>query len=182
MSRIGKLPVVLPDKIEVKINWNEIDVKWPLGTLNMSYRSEYVTVSMEENTIIVTPKSLEEKLSKALWGTTRANINNMIEWVSKWYKKSLEINWVWYKFELKWDEIILSIWYSHKVTIKIPSFIKVSVDEKLKNVLHFESVDKQKLWEFVSKIRAKKPPEPYKGKWIKYVEEKIRRKAWKTGK
>lgn len=181
MSRIGKLPVVLADKVEAKILDNVIEVKWSLGTLKAEIH-ELVSVSIEDNKITVTPKDLENPLSKALWWTTRANINNMVEWVSKGYTKSLEINWVWYKFEVAWNKLILSIWFSHKVEMEAPKNITLKMDEKFKNTVHFASIDKQLLWEFVAKVRAKKKPEPYKGKWIKYVWENIRRKAWKSGK
>jgi large subunit ribosomal protein L6 len=181
MSRIGKMPVVLADKVEARIFENMIEVKWSLWTLQ-SQIHEFVSVSIEDNKIIVTPKDLENPLSKALWWTTRANINNMVEWVSKWYKKSLEINGVWYKFEVAWNMLILSIWYSHKVEMEVPKLITFKADEKLKNTVHFSSIDKQLLWEFVAKVRSKKKPEPYKWKWIKYVWENIRRKAWKSGK
>lgn len=181
MSRIGKLPVVIPEKVEVKITDNVISVTWPLWSLNWEIH-DLVSVSVEENNIKVNPKDLENSLSKALWGTTRANINNMVTWVSVWYSKSLEINWVWYKMEVSGTKLILSIWYSHKVEVEAPKGVTIKADEKLKNTIHFSSSDKQLLWEFVSKIRAMKKPEPYKWKWIKYVWEVIRRKAWKTGK
>lgn len=181
MSRIGKLPVVLAPKVEAKIIDNVIEVTWPLWTLKTEIH-KLVWVKVEEWKVIVTPKDLENPLSKALWGTVRANINNMVEWVSKWYTKSLEINWVWYKMEVAWNKLVLSIGYSHKVEIDAPKNITMKVDEKMKNIIHFSSIDKQLLWEFVSRIRAKKKPEPYKWKWIKYVWENIRRKAWKSGK
>lgn len=181
MSRIGKLPVVLADKVEAKVLDNVIEVKWPLWTLNAEIH-ELVWVTVEDGKVVVTPKDLENPLSKALWGTVRANINNMVEWVSKGYTKSLEINWVWYKMEIAGTKLVLSIGYSHKVDVETPKNITMKADEKFKNTIHFTSIDKQLLWEFVSKIRAMKKPEPYKGKWIKYVWENIRRKAWKSGK
>lgn len=181
MSRIGKLPVVLAPKVEAKILDNVIEVSGPLWTLKAEIH-ELVSVSIEDGKVTVTPKDLENPLSKALWGTTRANINNMVEWVSVWYTKSLEINGVWYKMEVSGTKLILSIGFSHKVEVEVPKAITMKADEKLKNTVHFSSSDKQLLWEFVSKIRAKKKPEPYKGKWIKYVNEVIRRKAWKSGK
>ena len=128
--------------------------------------------------LIVTPK---DKQANALWWTTRSLINNMVEWVTNWFKKSLEIVWVGYKFEVQWAKLVLSIGYSHKVDMEIPTWLKIEMDEKLKNVLHISGIDKQLVWEFASKIRAKKKPEPYKGKWIKYVWETIIRKAGKTG-
>jgi len=181
MSRIGKLPVVLPEKVEAKIVDNVIEIKWSLWVLSTQIH-ELVSVSIENNQISVSPNDIENSLSKALWGTVRANINNMVEWVSKGYTKSLEINWVWYKMEISWTKLVLSIWFSHKVEVETPKNITMKADEKFKNMIHFSSTDKQLLWEFVSKIRAMKKPEPYKGKWIKYVWENIRRKAWKSGK
>ena len=105
----------------------------------------------------------------------------MIIWITAWYKKTLEISWVGYKFDVQWDKILLSIWYSHKVEVKIPVWLKVELDEKQKNIMYISWIDKQLVWEFAAKIRAKKKPEPYKGKWIKYADEHIRRKAGKTG-
>lgn len=181
MSRIGKLPVVLAPKVEAKILDNVIEVSGPLWTLKTEIH-ELVSVAVEDGKVTVTPKDLENPLSRALWGTIRANINNMVVWVSVGYTKSLEINGVWYKMEVSWAKLILSIWFSHKVEVEVPKNILAKADEKLKNTIHFSSSDKQLLWEYVSKIRAMKKPEPYKGKWIKYVWENIRRKAWKSGK
>ncbi|MGE4443813.1 MAG: 50S ribosomal protein L6 [Candidatus Altimarinota bacterium] len=181
MSRIGKLPVVLAPKVEAKILDNVIEVSGPLGTLKAEIH-ELVSVSIEDGKVTVTPKDLENPLSKALWGTTRANINNMVEGVSVGYTKSLEINGVGYKMEVSGTKLILSIGFSHKVEVEVPKAITMKADEKLKNTVHFSSSDKQLLGEFVSKIRAKKKPEPYKGKGIKYVGEVIRRKAGKSGK
>jgi len=179
MSRIGKNPVTIADKVEVNISGNNIKVKGPLWELSFDFRDDQVKVEKQENQIIVKP--LDEKFS-AMWGTTRAVINNMVIWVTEGYKKSLEINWVGYKFEVQGNKIILSIGYSHKVEMEVPSELKAALDDKQKNVLHISWIDKQKVWEFASKIRAKKKPEPYKGKGIKYVGEHIRRKAGKTGK
>jgi len=179
MSRIGKAPVELSDKVDATISDNNIKIKGPLWELSFDFRADFVEVKKEENQIIVTP--LDEKYS-AMWGTTRAVINNMVIWVTEGYKKSLEINWVGYKFEAQWSKLILSIGFSHKVEMEVPSELKVALDDKKKNVLHISWIDKQLVWEFASKIRAKKKPEPYKGKGIKYVWEHIRRKAGKTGK
>jgi len=177
MSRIGKLPIEISDKVTVTLKWNEISVKWTLWELNFVY-SDNVEVKQVENSIVVTPKSNE---ANALWWTTRAVINNMVEWVTNWFKKSLEINWVGYKFEVQWNKLVLSIGFSHKVEMDVPTGLKAEIDEKAKNVLHISWIDKQLVWEFASKVRAKKKPEPYKWKWIKYVWEQIIRKAGKTG-
>jgi len=179
MSRIGKAPIELSDKVEINLSNNNIKVKGPLGELSFNFRDDFVEVKKENNNIIVTP--LDEKYS-AMWGTTRAVINNMVVWVTQGYKKSLEIVWVGYKFEIQWNKLILSIGFSHKVEMDIPTELKIILDEKLKNVIHVSWIDKQLVWEYASKIRSKKKPEPYKGKGIKYVWEHIRRKAGKTGK
>lgn len=177
MSRIGKSPVSFNDKVDVKVNWNTIIIKGPLWELSFDF-SQNVKVEVSGNEIICIP--INEK-SSAIWGTTRSIINNMVEWVTKWFKKSLEINWVGYKFEVQGQKIILSIGYSHKVEMAIPAWLKVELDDKAKNILHVSGIDKQLVWEFAAKIRSKKKPEPYKGKWIKYVWEHIIRKAGKTG-
>ncbi len=177
MSRIGKLPVAIPEKVEVKITGNNVEVKWEKGTLNFEF-SNTVAVSVEEGNVIVSKLSDD---GKALWWTTRAVIANMVEGVSAGYTKSLEINGVGYKFEVQWQKLVLSIGYSHKVEMEVPSDLKIAMDEKLKNVIHVSGIDKQRVWQFASKVKAKKKPEPYKGKGIKYVGEYVRRKAGKTG-
>lgn len=177
MSRIGKLPIVLSDKVEVTLNGRDIKVKWPLGELSFSH-SDKVEVVKEDNNLIVNPVWDD---SNALWWTTRAVLNNMVEGVTNGYTRSLEINWVGYKFEVSGNKLVLSVGFSHKVEIEVPTWLKTELDEKAKNVLHIKWIDKQFVWEFAAKIRAIKKPEPYKGKWIKYVGEHIRRKAGKAG-
>lgn len=177
MSRIGKMPIALTEKVEVTIAENNIKVKWPLWELSFDF-SKKVNVVKEENSIIVTPV---DDSASALWGTTRSIINNLVIWVSEGFKKSLEISWVGYKFEVSGQKLTLSIGFSHKVDMEVPASLKAEIDAKDKNILHISGIDKQIVWEFASKVRAKKKPEPYKGKWIKYVWEHIRRKAGKTG-
>jgi large subunit ribosomal protein L6 len=115
-----------------------------------------------------------------MWGTTRAVIQNMVLWTAEGFKKSLEINGVWYKFEVSGQKLTLSIGLSHKVDMEVPNGLKVEADAQEKNVIHISWIDKQKVGEFAAKVKAKKKPEPYKGKGIKYVWEYVRRKAWKT--
>lgn len=177
MSRIGKLPIVLSDKVEVTLNGRDVKVKWPLGELSFTYSNE-VEVIKEDNNLVVNPVWED---SSALWGTTRAVLNNMVLWVTEGFQRSLEINWVGYKFEVSGSKLILSVGYSHKVEVEIPTWLNVELDEKAKNVLHIKWVNKQFVWEFAAKVKAIKKPEPYKGKWIKYVGEHIRRKAGKAG-
>ena len=178
MSRIWKLPVTLPSWVTAKIDGNTITVTGSKGTLSHTFVSD-VTVTQEENNIIVAPTNDD---AKALWGTTRAIIANLVVWVSEGYKKSLEINGVGYKFEVQWQKLILSVWFSHKVEKAIPADIQVEADAKAKNVIHVSGIDKQKVGQFASQVKMIKKPEPYKGKWIKYVWEYIRRKAGKSGK
>ena len=116
MSRIGKLPVVLSDKVEVTLNGRDIKVKGPLWELSFTF-SETVEVIKEENNLIVKPLGEE---AKALWGTTRAILNNMVVWVTEGYKRSLEIIWVGYKFEVQGTTLVLSIGLSHKVDMPVP--------------------------------------------------------------
>ncbi|MDD3646612.1 MAG: 50S ribosomal protein L6 [Candidatus Gracilibacteria bacterium] len=178
MSRIGKLPVVLSDKAQATVSANNITLKGPLGELSFNYH-ESVNVKQEGNEIIVSPK---DDLAGAMWGTTRAIINNMFVGVTEGYKKSLEVTGVGYKFEVQGNKLVLSLGFSHKVEVDVPTGLKAAMDEKEKNVMHITGIDKQLVGEFTAKIRAMKKPEPYKGKGIKYVGEHIRRKAGKTGK
>lgn len=177
MSRIGKLPIVLSDKVEVTLNGNDIKVKWPLGELSFTH-TDSVEVKKEDNNLVVNPIWND---SSALWWTTRAVLNNMVEWVSTWFTKSLEISWVGYKFEVSWTKLILSVGFSHKIEVEIPKWLEINPDEKAKNTIHIKWIDKQFVGEFAAKVRAIKKPEPYKGKWIKYVGEYVRRKSGKAG-
>lgn len=178
MSRIWKSPVSLLEKVEARVDGNTIVVKWPLGELTFDF-SPKVEVVVSEKEINVTKK---DENANALWGTTRSIIDNMVVWVVSWYKKSLEIVWVGYKFEVQWTKLVLSIGYSHKVDMIIPTGLKIELDEKKKNILYISGTDKQAVGEFASKVRSKKKPEPYKGKGIRYLGEHVRRKAGKTGK
>ena len=178
MSRIWKSPVTLLEKVEARVDWNTIVVKWPLWELSFDFHNK-INVSVSEKEITVTKK---DENANALWGTTRSIIDNMVVWVTSGYKKSLEIIWVGYKFEVQWAKLILSIGYSHKVEVEIPKTLKVELDDKKKSILHVSGTDKQEVWEFTAKIRAMKKPEPYKGKGIRYLGENVRRKAGKTGK
>lgn len=181
MSRIGKLPITIPSGVDVSVKDSTIEVKGPKGTLNFVFKDEAVKVSVADAEVIV-EKVWDTKEAKALWGTTRACINNMVEGVTNWYKKGLEINWVGYKFEIQGKTLILSVGFSHKVEVPFPAGIEVALDEKAKNIIYVSGIDKQAVGEFAAKIRAYKKPEPYKGKGIKYLGEYIRRKAGKTGK
>ncbi len=177
MSRIWKLPVTILEKVTVAVKGNNIAVKWPLWELSFDF-SPKIQVAVNEKEVVVTKN---DEWANALWGTTRSIIDNMVVGVTEGYTKSLEIVGVWYKFEAQWKKLILSIGYSHKVEMEIPADIKIELDWKKKEILKVSGIDKQSVWEFAAKVRAKKKPEPYKGKGIKYVWEHIRRKAGKTG-
>ena len=131
MSRIGKAPVAIPEKVEVKVEGKTITTKGGLGELTFDFRDEAVKVEVQEWNVVVTPVNED---SRALWGTTRAVIQNMVIGVSEGFKKSLEINGVGYKFEVQWQKLVLSIGYSHKVDMEVPGGIKVTMDEKEKNI------------------------------------------------
>ena len=178
MSRIGKIPVSVPEKVEVSINGPIITVKWPLWELSFSF-SDKVNVKIEEKEIIVRPIWEE---SAAFWGTTRAIISNMVEGVTNGFKKTLELQWVGYKFEVQNGQLTMSLGFSHKIEVSPPKGIKIEADEKEKNTIHIIWIDKQLVGEFAAKIRSRKKPEPYKGKWIRYAGEYVRRKAGKSGK
>lgn len=178
MSRIWKLPVSLPSWVTAKIENNTVTVTWPKGTLSFNFVSE-VGITQEDNSLSI---NLIDKEAIALWGTTRAIVANLVVWVTEWFKKSLEISGVGYKFEIQWQKLVLSVGFSHKVEKNIPSDIQVVFDEKAKNVIHITWIDKQRVGQFASQVKMIKKPEPYKGKWIKYQGEHIRRKAGKSGK
>ena len=139
MSRIGKVPVTIPEKVAVTITWQNVSVKWPTGTIDYTF-TDRVSIKQVENDIVVAPVTESDS---ALWGTTRAVISNMVEWAANGFKKSLEINWVWYKFEVSGQKITLSIGFSHKVEMEVPTWLKAELDDKLKNVVHISGIDKQ---------------------------------------
>lgn len=174
MSRVGKQPITIPDKVEVNIANNTVTVKGPLGEL--SYKvSDILSVTKEENKIVL--KIVKKRAeSNAFWGLFRALIANMIEGVYTGFQKTLEIEGVGYRAEVKGNEIVLNIGYSHPVILEIPKGLKVEVD---KSKIKIRGIDKQSVGQFAAEIRSKRKPEPYKGKGIRYEGEHIRRKAGK---
>lgn len=178
MSRIGKMPIAIPAGVEVTLNGNDITVKGPKGTLSRTVHSN-MAVNMEGNVITVTRPN-DEKENRALHGLTRSLIANMVEGVSNGYKKELEINGIGYRAEKQGKDLVLTIGYSHKVVMTEIDGITIEVPSPNKVVI--SGPDKQKVGQFAANIREKRPPEPYKGKGIKYVDEYIRRKEGKAGK
>ena len=178
MSRIGKLPVAIPAGVEVKLEeGNVITVKGPKGTLTRKLVDD-LDIKVEGSEVIVTrPGDL--KRYKSLHGLTRTLIFNMVEGVTNGYTKELEINGVGYRAAKAGKKLTLTLGYSHPVEMEDPEGIETKVDG---NKITVSGIDKEKVGQFAAEIRTKRPPEPYKGKGIKYTTETIRRKVGKTGK
>jgi large subunit ribosomal protein L6 len=185
MSRIGKKPITLPKGVDVKISdGNLVTVKGPKGTLTQQLHPE-VLIGQENGTITVTRPS-DEKLHKALHGLSRTLIYNMVVGVTDGWTRNLEINGVGYRAAMEGKTLVLNLGFSHQVRLDPPENVQYVVGErKSANEplgLQVRGIDKQVVGEEAARIRGLRPPEPYKGKGIKYAEEKIRRKAGKAGK
>lgn len=178
MSRIGKLPIPIPDKVDVKIDGSKVTVKGPLGQMVQETRPE-VAVKVEDKDIIVERRD-DTRESRAFHGLYRALISNMVTGVSEGFKRELDVVGVGYKTELKGNNIELQLGYSHPISFPLPEGIKAEVDPKT-NHITLTGYDKQVLGQTAANIRSLRPPEPYKGKGVKYTEETIRRKAGKAG-
>jgi large subunit ribosomal protein L6 len=181
MSRIGKLPVDLPSGVTVTVDEaNMVTVKGPLGTLSQKVDSD-IKVEVENNTIVLSRPNDEKRL-KSLHGLYRALIANMVAGVSKGYRKELELVGVGYRAEANGQRLEMSLGYSHDIIMELPQEIKVETKtEKRSNpVITLSSIDKQLIGHIAAKIRSLRPPEPYKGKGIKFVGEQLRRKAGKS--
>ena len=181
MSRIGKLPVNLPSGVTISVDdANVVSVKGPLGTLSQKLDRD-ITIEVENNQIIVSRPN-EEKRLKSLHGLYRALIANMVVGVTTGYKKELELVGVGYRAEANGQRLEMSLGYSHDIVIELPQEIKVETKtEKRSNpVITLSSIDKQLIGHIAAKIRSLRPPEPYKGKGIKFVGEQLRRKAGKS--
>lgn len=177
MSRIGRLPIAIPSGVEIKLEEdNFITVKGPKGTLNRKL-VEDLTITIENNEVIVTRPS-DLKRYKSLHGLTRTLIFNMVEGVTNGYTKELEINGVGYRAAKSGNKLNLTLGYSHPVEMIDPEGVTTTVDGTNKIIV--SGIDKEKVGQFAAEIRAKRPPEPYKGKGIKYVDERIIRKEGKT--
>ena len=179
MSRIGRLPVVIPPHVDVNIVGTLIRVKGPKGNLEYSFPND-ITVSVENGSIIVKRPS-DDASHRALHGTTRALIQNMVTGVSTGFERILEINGVGYRAEVQGKNLVLNLGYSHPIVVEPLDDISFDVDLKTRQI-KIMGPDKQKVGQMADDIRKKRPPEPYLGKGIKYLEEKIRRKAGKSGK
>ena len=178
MSRIGKKPIVIPAGVDVKLDGTKITVKGPKGTLERELHPSMI-VEMEGNEINVSRPN-DNKENRSLHGLTRTLINNMVTGVNETFKKELEVNGIGYRCEVKGQVLTLKIGYSHDVVMTAPEGITVEVPNPNKVVI--SGPDKQKVGQFAANVREKRPPEPYKGKGIKYADEHIRRKEGKAGK
>ncbi len=178
MSRIGRLPIIVPNNVELKYNNNELEIKGPLGIIKQQI-PEGIEIKIESKTINVIRKS-DLKKYKALHGLVRSLIYNHIVGVTKGWSKRLQLVGVGYRANLKGNVLVLSLGYSHDIEYKIPDGIQVKVDQQVK--IELTGIDKQKVGQVSAIIRSFRPPEPYKGKGIRYEDELVRRKAGKAGK
>lgn len=177
MSRVGKKPISIPDDVEVNLDSNQVKVKGPEGTLEMKVNPE-LNLGREQDQIKVEVEGSVDKNTKALWGTTRAKIANMIKGVREGYEKKLKIKGLGYKAQDKGDKIVLEVGFSHPVELEKPSDVNFDIDQD-ENIITVSGIDKSKVGQVAAKIRNVKPPEPYKGKGIRYLGEEIKRKEGK---
>jgi large subunit ribosomal protein L6 len=179
MSRIGKMPVTLPKGVQVDIHGNTVKVKGPKGEMTRTF-PENIAIEMKDGQIVVIRPS-EERTIRALHGTTRALIHNMVVGVSDGFAKVLQIEGVGYRAEMKGKQLVMALGYSHPVAVDPPTGIAFVVDEKAKTIT-VSGMDRELVGQVTADIRKWRPPEPYKGKGLRYMGEKVRRKAGKAGK
>ncbi len=179
MSRIGKLPVVVPSGVNVKVEDGEVLVTGPKGELRQRILSEVVGVSLNDGRVIVERKG-DAKQHRSAHGLTRTLIANMVEGVSKGFRKSLEISGVGYRAAKSGERLNLSLGYSHPVAFEAPKGVVLTVEGQ--NKIHVDGIDKQAVGQVAADIRRLRRPEPYKGKGIRYEGERVRKKLGKAGK
>lgn len=179
MSRIGRLPVVIPSGVTVDINKNSVVVKGPKGELQRDFPPE-IELKQEDGQVVTTRHS-DHRIHRSKHGLTRALLNNMITGVSTGFKRQLYIEGVGYKAAVEGRKLVLNVGYSHNVVFEPPQGVSFEIDKTGRD-LTITGIDKEMLGEISARIRRTRPPEPYKGKGIRYAEEKVRRKAGKAGK
>jgi large subunit ribosomal protein L6 len=179
VSRIGRMPIVIPPNVDVQINGSHVRVKGPKGEMQHTFPAG-VEISKDDGVLSVSRES-DERTFRALHGMTRALINNMVVGVSTGFEKVLEVNGVGYRAEVSGNNLVLHVGYSHPVVVEPPEGISFEVDPRTRQVKVL-GYSKEAVGQMAADIRKVRPPEPYKGKGIKYLDEKIRRKAGKTGK
>ena len=178
MSRIGRAPIAIPAGVEIKVEDNNVvTVKGPKGTLTQQFNPN-MAIAMENGHLTVSRPN-DNKENRALHGLTRALLHNMVVGVTDGYKKTLEVNGVGYRAAKEGNKLVLNIGYSH--TVEVPEIDGITIEVPQPNQIVVSGCDKQKVGQFAAEIREKRPPEPYKGKGIKYADEVIRRKVGKTG-
>ena len=178
MSRIGRAPIAIPAGVEVKIEAeNVVTVKGPKGTLTQKFNPN-MAIAMEDGVLHVTRPN-DAKENRSLHGLTRTLIHNMVVGVTEGYKKELDVNGVGYRVAKEGNKLVMNLGFSHQVTVEEVPGIEIEVPGPNKIIIH--GCDKQQVGQFAAEVREKRPPEPYKGKGIKYTDEVIRRKAGKTG-
>ena len=178
MSRIGKKPITIPAGVDVKIDGHKVTVKGPKGTLENTFNPE-IGIALEGNEIIVT-RPTDDKNHRALHGLTRTLVANMVEGVTNGYSKTLEVNGVGYRAQKQGKNLVMNLGYSHQVIV--PETAGITIDVPSPNQIVISGADKQQVGQFAAEVREKRPPEPYKGKGIKYADEHIRRKEGKAAK
>jgi len=181
MSRIGKKPITLPAKVEVKIDGQQVTIKGPKGELSHEVHPE-MKVAMEEGKVVITRPS-DMRQHRALHGLTRALLANMVTGVSDGFRRSLEIEGVGYQADLRGKDLVFRLGYSHEIVVNPPPSITFVVPPDSRGrLIHVDGIDKQVVGQVAANIRELRPPEPYKGKGIRYSDEVVRRKAGKTAK
>jgi large subunit ribosomal protein L6 len=176
MSRIGKKPVTVPTGVTVNLANGQLAVKGPKGELKRPVPG-LVTLKVEKAAVTITREN-DEPATRARHGLVRALVNNMVEGVTKGFERKLEINGVGYKAEVAGDKLTMALGYSHPVVFQLPKGVGAKVD---KNIIILSGIDRELLGQTAAKVRSFRPPEPYKGKGVKYLEEHIKRKVGKTG-
>jgi large subunit ribosomal protein L6 len=179
VSRIGRLPVEVPQGVDVTIKGSHVRVKGPKGQLEHTFPAA-MKISLKDGVVTVERPS-DERNHRALHGMTRALINNMVTGVNKGFEKVLEINGVGYRAELSGEKLVVNVGYSHPVEVEPPEGITFEVETRARQI-KVQGYDKAVVGQVAADIRKIRPPEPYKGKGIKYLDERIRRKAGKAGK
>ena len=177
MSRIGRAPMTVPAGVEVKVDGQHVSVKGPKGALEMN-AAPTMKVEVEAGVVHVTRPN-DEKMNRSLHGLTRTLINNMVIGVSEGFSKTLEVNGVGYRAAKEGKNLVLNVGYSHQIIMPETEDIQIDVPNPNQSII--KGIDKQKVGQFAAEVRGKRPPEPYKGKGIKYDYEVIRRKEGKTG-
>jgi large subunit ribosomal protein L6 len=177
MSRIGRKPIAIPTGVDVKVHDLTVEVKGPKGALKVPFHSR-IKVSREGNNLVC-QRPTEEKADRALHGTVRALLANAVKGVSEGFKKEFEIVGIGYRVALDKKKLTFTVGYSHPVEINLPGDLSIAFDEKNKNKFSLIGADRQKVGQYAAYIRAVRPPDPYKGKGIKFADEQLRLKEGK---